>query len=836
MPGNLVATEADGSNAGSILPMRDDMVADKLFSALNPVVAKFSDGTPIFPKFPTGTVGIGMKALNTEKQIDYFLPCDPRLISVNAAGDPDYSSMVADLTPNNEIDPDRIARLHSFWWVIKKPTGGYPFPDRNFLAWNIGQSGRDPVLGGWVIDSTVEGGDGRVLGNVSNNLSGFLSVGEQGDIHQLGTDKDGHGINSAHIDTDAYFRMDLGRDAPLFFTADDYKEPDVHGGFLTPVHLRFDPKASHPFILGARRGMWKWEAETNFYVVRPKYQTEIGGGGEGGGGGSTQPKSAPDGGGVNIFVNPRSTVKPQPAPESGLPGTTPHPIVDNPTGVNINPPIERSPLENIENQLDDAHRRRVRQDQIKHGTWLGWKGPQTKTDSGGTGIVGKALPGETRFVIERGSTSVINPPSNYDPLDPIIQQLEDKWRALQIREGKAAWDNFDVNLLKPQTIIPEPTVGGIPPVGKMGSGEAPGDMLSCLMDFVLSNLKFRAMDVTPGALDLGKVSGDGLTGAGSSQFKDAVDKINKNNPVVGGSSTFGQQGGQTGTTGKFATPVNTGGALEPWAYTDRPGEGRTSNRYMGGTARGGIIYTPPEVDLMDADIDFLPSDSAVSEFYVMTAPGAYWGAGSVRTSTARPKLGYRWGIDLSNNLLFERTDTWGVTYKVARMSATGLLQFILGDSTSWGNVEGQIDSSLTTVSTAGTGGEEILLSVTVPAYTLNAAKKGVRIKAWGKTAANANAKTLKLYWGHPGSGGASIITNDITVSPNNLNWTIDAEVFCTGASAQKYLSEAILGAVDQTVGVGTAALTDTSDILVVVVGQAAANDIAAHGLLVEAIT
>lgn len=775
-PLGAVATEG-GASGGGILPMRDEMDADKAFATINPVVPMFDDDTPMFPKYPTGTVGIAMKAMNTEKQIDYFLHCDPRLISVQAAGDPDYSSMVADLTPDNEIDPERIARLHSFWWVIKKPRGGFPFPDRNFLAWNIGQSGRDPVLGGWIIDSPGGGENGRVLGHVSQNLSGPLTVGEKGDIHELGEDRDGHGINSGHIHTNAYFRMDAGRDAPLYFSPEKYEEPRVRGPFLAPTHLRYDPQASHPFVLGPRPGMWKWETETNFYTITPKYPHpkpgDGGGGGVVGGGGQTQPENKPEGDErIQIVAVPIATPPVNVGTgagdgnQSGPPAQSPQPQQVVSTGVQ---PFGVTPAD--ASPLSEAR-----------GVWR---------------------PGDPTDIFDNKTAT------------------EADWAALREAGVDEYW----------------PFGEGIPTVGRMDAGGPPGSMLATLMDFVLSNMKFRAMDAGTGALDLGRTPPDALESMGTVDRRAAAEKIDNNVPIVGGSSTFGQQGGQTGTTGKFATPVNTGGSLEPWAYTERPGEGRTRRRYTGGTARGGIIYTPPEVDLMDADIDFRPSDTAVSEFYIMTAPGAYWGAGSVRTSTARPKLGYRWGIDTSNDLLFERTDTWGVPSKTFKATADGLLKFILGDSTSFGSVCGKIEANLTTASTAGTGAEELLGSVTIPAYTLNANGKGVKLKVWGKTAATVNVKVIKIYVG-TGTPPLSvqIITNDVTIAPNNLDWEAEIMIFRTSSSNQKYTAELHVGACDQTVQSGTLTYSDTTTIFAFLYAQAVAGGVTVHGMYLEAIT
>lgn len=129
-----------------------------------------------------------------------------------------------------------------------------------------------------------------------------------------------------------------------------------------------------------------------------------------------------------------------------------------------------------------------------------------------------------------------------------------------------------------------------------------------------------------------------------------------------------------------------------------------------------------------------------------------------------------------------------------------------------------------------TTGEDNLITATVIKDTLYKAGKGVRITAWGSTANNANAKTLKLYF-----GTAVILTNALTTSQVNT-WRMVAEVFSTGADAQDYVAQFLQSGTTSQIDieVGTATQDDGAAITIKCTGEATAtNDIVQEGLLVE---
>src|SRR6185312_12901729 len=83
-----------------------------------------------------------------------------------------------------------------------------------------------------------------------------------------------------------------------------------------------------------------------------------------------------------------------------------------------------------------------------------------------------------------------------------------------------------------------------------------------------------------------------------------------------------------------------------------------------------------------------------------------------------------------------------------------------GNGGSTVNPSGLLTANLTSTATGAGTTEQTLLSYTLPAKTLSATNKGLKIQAWGVTAANANNKTMKLYF------GSEVITTP-TAATNN---------------------------------------------------------------------
>lgn len=107
-------------------------------------------------------------------------------------------------------------------------------------------------------------GDHGVACMSATGAYGPIHGGSLGDKHNLGHDRDGHPIQSAHISTGAYFYRDQEKDAPLLFEG-DYPHPQPLP-LQSRVHLSYDGGPQHPFALGSRSGYWRWWAEVPYIV------------------------------------------------------------------------------------------------------------------------------------------------------------------------------------------------------------------------------------------------------------------------------------------------------------------------------------------------------------------------------------------------------------------------------------------------------------------------------------------------------------------------------------------------------------------------------------------
>jgi len=313
----------------------------------------------------------------------------------------------------------------------------------------------------------------------------------------------------------------------------------------------------------------------------------------------------------------------------------------------------------------------------------------------------------------------------------------------------------------------------------------------------------------------------------------ALAQINKyfgDTPVTMQVQSFGAQGGQTGTTGKAATPVFTGGQGDPWVYTQTP---IGNPNYPGGTANGGVLILPPEVSIADDAEAYAPAGITKSSTYWAVGPGAFFGAGSAMLANGHIKTGHRWGVDASGNTLFEQMSSFAVASRNFRLTTDRLAQFALGTSTGWGNVAGRLEAITTTASSTGSASEETLQTVTILANTLDANGKGLRIKAQGTTANSVNAKTIRLYF-----STTLVIFNDITPAPDELMWTIDCLILRSGGSGVIASASMTVGAVTQTTKVvfPSANLAADQTVTLRVLATVDSGDVETDGMLVEAIS
>ena len=154
-----------------------------------------------------------------------------------------------------------------------------------------------------------------------------------------------------------------------------------------------------------------------------------------------------------------------------------------------------------------------------------------------------------------------------------------------------------------------------------------------------------------------------------------------------------------------------------------------------------------------------------------------------------------------------------------------------GQHGSYYSAKNTITVSTTSVGNVGAG-EDTLITYSLAAI-LDANAKGVRITAWGTTPNNANAKTLKMYF-----GSTAIVTDALPVNQVNV-WKIVAEVIRTAASAEESVAYIVRTA---TIGTGTdientqPAENTANAITIKCTGEATSNDdIVQRGLIIEPI-
>lgn len=156
-----------------------------------------------------------------------------------------------------------------------------------------------------------------------------------------------------------------------------------------------------------------------------------------------------------------------------------------------------------------------------------------------------------------------------------------------------------------------------------------------------------------------------------------------------------------------------------------------------------------------------------------------------------------------------------------------------GGGTATASPSGVLHANTTQAGTIADTNETDLWSYSMPANTLNANGKAVRVTAWGVFGATANNKTLRLYF-----GGTAIVSQGAGAF-NALGWVMTGVIVRTGAAAQitGAIAEVSTQAVMANGNIAPAADT-TAAIIIKVTGQngtAAANDVVFRGAIVEAL-
>jgi hypothetical protein len=102
----------------------------------------------------------------------------------------------------------------------------------------------------------------------------------------------------------------------------------------------------------------------------------------------------------------------------------------------------------------------------------------------------------------------------------------------------------------------------------------------------------------------------------------------------------------------------------------------------------------------------------------------------------------------------------------------------------------------------------------------------LRIRAWGSFGANANSKTIRLYFG-------AKIYDSTALTQNGTGWILEAEVYKTSVNTQTTWGTILAGFSNPGAEIGAQNQTDTAPIAIKVTGQngtASANDIVCNGI------
>jgi hypothetical protein len=478
---------------------------------------------------------------------------------------------------------------------------------------------------------------------------GPLCPGHAEDVHQLARNEDGEPVNSLHLHPDRtlWFRRQ-DRDAPLEFSVLDYGPG--RAPYRVEASIRYDPKVRHAWLDRDGPGMWRLESQCWW---------------TGKGGGPPPPPTPP----------PPTT--PPDVPPTIPPPSTPGSPIPTPPGIPFTPwtpgsgddggdaqspgqvtasgdptavvredngpwptentgiyPVVPAPLEGW-NPLNGATPEHLKGKEVPGG-WISQSGVIYWWDPVRHGWFGRIGP-------------VQNPPGFIPPLPP-------GYAPVTGRAAPSPAAGIPVGKTNPVTGRPSP--------GPTGAIPFPGGVK------VLGPRGARA-----GGTGQPSAAGSGGGGASNtaaglvgqayiqrrSQATSYQDLVAYTSQALGVASllAFPQHLGRVGTDFRFAICADpeeeaADRATRPavarleawgaesgtsWDYTVQPDAGRTP----GGTACGGIVILPPEVDLLDGVDSYAPGGVSLSTAYFATGPGAYFASGSPdRTTGDMENQSIRW--------------------------------------------------------------------------------------------------------------------------------------------------------------------------------------------------
>lgn len=191
--------------------------------------------------------------------------------------------------------------------------------------------------------------------------------------------------------------------------------------------------------------------------------------------------------------------------------------------------------------------------------------------------------------------------------------------------------------------------------------------------------------------------------------------------------------------------------------------------------------------------------------------------------SAAPTVDRTWTIQDATDVFVGRTTIDTLSNK----TLTDALHNAGGGSETF-RANGHILTDLTAASNTTTN-EDTLITFSLPANSLDANGKGVRVRAWGTTDSTFASKTIRVYF-----GSTVLISNNISNQPVSQTWLFAADIFRTGANTQDAIATGQVGAIAQMLSFQIATEDTTGAIVIKVTGQGtAASQITAEGMSVE---
>lgn len=236
-------------------------------------------------------------------------------------------------------------------------------------------------------------------------------------------------------------------------------------------------------------------------------------------------------------------------------------------------------------------------------------------------------------------------------------------------------------------------------------------------------------------------------------------------------------------------------------------------------------------------------DITNSEIWEMVASGALKSANAAIFGEGNIFHIFQWNsawLNVSGNCVFHTNDQATVTVYPRTAPKGPYNTGYAGGTVIYRGYVGLAKANYQSTGTTGpAGSDETLDSFTVPSNiptgNTELARTSIRVTAHGTTAANANAKTIKLKFGVSGSE-STIVYNDQTASPNSLKWSIFADLVRAGSTTEWTITaHMMVGNVLQTIfsDLGGYGDPNASTVKLLITGDAAASDITVQMMKVE---